>query len=233
MAIKHRLTLGFTLVELVVTMAIAAILVTVAIPGFSNLIRDNRLIASTNRLVTSLAHARSEAVKRGTSVSICASSNGTACTGSWTDGWLVFSDGGTTGTVDGTDTILRVEEGLRSDLAVSVSGDAVATFRATGFAVAACDAACKVPAIETPTPRSMLTGVIGSLLPGSAAYAGNGNGNGGGSGGSGGSGDGGSAANTAAVTTFTLCDSRSGETGRRISLWATGRIDTSAVTCGG
>lgn len=226
--------------ELMVTLAVVAILVTVAIPGFGNLIRDNRLITSTNRLVTSLAHARSEAVKRGTPVSICASNNGTSCTGgSWNEGWLVFSDGGTTGTVDGTDTILRVEEPLTGGLAVTVTGNNSATFQPTGFAVAECDERCGPIPMLTAAPRPALSHIVATLLPGHTAHAGNGRNSTPGTPGNGNTGSGGTTdgeqqvATTATVTEFTLCDGRSGETGRRISLWATGRFGTSAVSCGG
>ena len=226
------------MVELVVTLAIAAILVTIAIPGFANLIKDNRLIAGTNQLVTTLAYARSEAVKRGTPVSVCASTDGSTCTGTdWNDGWLVFSDTGTAGTVDGTDTVLRVAEALRSDLAVSVSGSSFARFQSTGFAIAVCDTACETPTMTSPAPKSMLSKLVSALLPGGAAHAGNGGGNntgggnGNGNGGGGGGGGGGSSVSTVALTEFTLCDNRVGATGRRISLWATGRFETTAVSC--
>lgn len=221
---RHRQLHGFTLVELVVTLAIAAILVTVAIPGFGNLIRDNRLIAGTNQLVATLALARSEAVKRGAAVSICASNNGTGCTSTdWNDGWLVFSDAGTAGTVDGGDTVLRVQEALRSDLQISVSGDPFVRFGATGFALAECNTDCTGAAPDY--AQSRLARLIAALLPGQAARAA----------GAGGttttSSDANNTAGTATVTQFTLCDGRNGETGRRIVIWSSGRYETQAVSC--
>ena len=61
--------------------------------------------------MATLAYARSEAVTRNTRVSICNSNNGTDCGGTWSDGWIVFSDAGTAGSIDGTDEVLRALEG--------------------------------------------------------------------------------------------------------------------------
>ncbi|MBL1278394.1 MAG: GspH/FimT family pseudopilin [Ectothiorhodospiraceae bacterium] len=113
---------GFTLIELMITMSIAAILLTVAVPSFNTTIANNRLATHTNSLVTDLNVARSEAVKRGTTVVLCSSSNPNAaaptCIGSgniWTSGWIVFVNG--TGDTDAsqfaaaTDTLLKVSSG--------------------------------------------------------------------------------------------------------------------------
>jgi type IV fimbrial biogenesis protein FimT len=61
---------GFTLVELMVTLAVLAILITVGIPAFGDLVRNNRVTSQTNELVTALNIARSEAVKRGRNVQV-------------------------------------------------------------------------------------------------------------------------------------------------------------------
>jgi type IV fimbrial biogenesis protein FimT len=96
---------GFTLVELMITLVIAAILLTVAVPSFNTTIKDNRLITDANRLVSSLALARSEAVKHGRTATVCVSSDQATCTGEtdWTLGWMVWVD------VDG-DTNLDASE---------------------------------------------------------------------------------------------------------------------------
>jgi type IV fimbrial biogenesis protein FimT len=75
---------GFTLLELIVTISIAGILMALAIPSFSDMIRGSRLTTTINELVGSLNLARSEAVKRGTTV-IVKAKTGT----NWESGWTV------------------------------------------------------------------------------------------------------------------------------------------------
>ena len=90
---------GFTLIELMITLGIAAILLTVAVPGFNTTIKNNRLITQTNLLVSSIGLARSEAVKHGHTAKMCVSSDqATAvpptCTLeiNWELGWIVWVD---------------------------------------------------------------------------------------------------------------------------------------------
>lgn len=80
---------GFTLLELMITIAIAGILLGVAIPSFTSIISSNRLTTYANDLVTALNLARSEAVKRGTQVTIRRISTTSA---QWESGWDVFVD---------------------------------------------------------------------------------------------------------------------------------------------
>lgn len=88
-------TRGFTLIELLVTMAVAAILLTVAIPNLQMFVLNSRMASQANDLITAFNMARSEAVKRAASVTVCASSNGTTCTGTWAQGWIVRDAAGT------------------------------------------------------------------------------------------------------------------------------------------
>ena len=107
--------LGFTLVELLVVVAIAAILVAVSAPSFTEMMRRNRLSAASSAMQVSLSLARSEAVKRGSDAKVTVAANTTA--GVWTNGWTVFVDGTNTAngevapTVDtaGSTGVTRVE----------------------------------------------------------------------------------------------------------------------------
>jgi type IV fimbrial biogenesis protein FimT len=114
----NRRSQGVTLVELLVTLAIVAVGATVAVPSFKGLIADSRVSGQANDLLTSLKYTRSEAVKRNARVTMCKKASDTACaatataTASWQGGWLVFVDGGTVGTIDTGDTILRVQGAL-------------------------------------------------------------------------------------------------------------------------
>lgn len=90
---------GFTLIELMITIAILAIVLGVAVPSFQDFVRRNRVTATANNLVSALALARSEAVKRATRV--------TVASGDWAGGWQVFVDTATVGDATG-DTVLRV-----------------------------------------------------------------------------------------------------------------------------
>lgn len=88
---------GFTLLELMITIAVLAILMSTAIPAMRTTIQNNRMSGISNELVTALQLARSEAIKRSAPVSVCASSDQASCTGGWEDGWIVFLDGSAIG----------------------------------------------------------------------------------------------------------------------------------------
>jgi len=107
---------GFTLIELMLTLVVAVILVTVAIPGFRSLIQNNRSATQANELLTAFILARSEAVKRGSAISACASSDQSTCAAStnWATGWIVFTDdAGTAGVLDSTDVLIRAWGSLK------------------------------------------------------------------------------------------------------------------------
>lgn len=87
---------GFTLYELMVTIGIAALVLSFGVPGFQSFVQNNRSATHTNDLVMSLNLGRSEATRRGVIVELCASSDGTSCSGSndWSTGWIVRTAAG-------------------------------------------------------------------------------------------------------------------------------------------
>jgi len=84
---------GFTLLELMATVALVGIVTAIAIPSMTTFAQNDRLTTNINTMVGHLAYARSEAVKRSQQVSLCISSNSTGCTGtSWEEGWILYID---------------------------------------------------------------------------------------------------------------------------------------------
>lgn len=118
---------GFTLLELLATLAMGTILLAISIPSYSFFINANRLVTVTNSMVASLHLARSEAIKRRLRVTVCKTGNAMiampSCdtTASWQQGWLVFVDGGAKGVIDSSDILLWVQ-GQASSTATITTG---------------------------------------------------------------------------------------------------------------
>jgi len=107
---------GFSLVELIFTVAIGLIFITMAVPSYTDFSKNNRVTTITNNLVTDINVARAEAIARGVRVIMCRSADPRAATpscggttNSWTSGWLVFASGDSNSSYDSaTDTLIRV-----------------------------------------------------------------------------------------------------------------------------
>jgi len=118
---------GYTLLELLITLALLVIVAAFAVPSFQDSIARNARESAMLDLMSSLALARSEAVSADRPVSICRSTNLTTCAGSagdWSGGWLVFSDTGTAGSIGGSDTVVQVHPVLSIGGAVTVKTSA-------------------------------------------------------------------------------------------------------------
>ncbi len=120
---------GFTLVELMVTIAVLAILASIAVPGFQSIIQNNRATTMANELTTAVNLARSEAVKRGVEVSVCPTG------GTWWDG----ANGGWSVDVSGDcssaqNDLLRIWSDLppRTSVDEDIDGDNRITFGPLG-----------------------------------------------------------------------------------------------------
>ena len=125
---------GFTLIELMVALAVAAVLTVVAVPSFADLLRSNRVSGTSNNLLTGINLARSEAIKSNRGGGICASTNGSSCSASaadWVSGWIVWADLNNNGTLDvAPDERIRIE-GAQRQVTLTSSAAAV-VFNARG-----------------------------------------------------------------------------------------------------
>ncbi len=91
---------GFTLVEMLAVLAILSTLLLMAAPSFRSVIQNNRLLTESHSFRAALNNARSEAVTQQTWVTFCRSNNGETCGGSWSDGYIAFTDHDGDGTID-------------------------------------------------------------------------------------------------------------------------------------
>lgn len=164
---------GFTLVELLATLTIAGVLFSVGVPSLRDTVLNHRMNAGINDMITEINLARSEAIKRGTSVVICPSNDaGSDCKSStaWDSGWLIYSDINNNSSYDsGTDEILRKHAKVTGFKSISSNGDKKRLrFTSDGFApgimttISFCDtrgisSAKGLVIIDTGRVRSALT----------------------------------------------------------------------------
>lgn len=123
-----------TLIELMVTIAIAAILAGLAAPSFKEMMANNQLKSHASSLLSSLLQARSEAIKRNGQIVLCKSANGKECTtaGGWQQGWVMFADADGDGVLDAGETVIQRTEPLTGNFSLTaIISDEVVVHRLT------------------------------------------------------------------------------------------------------
>jgi type IV fimbrial biogenesis protein FimT len=133
---------GFSITELMVVMAIVAILLGIGVPSYRYISNSYRMSAEVNGLLGDLQYARAEAIKEGQTVTVCVSTNRTACTGgtAWAGGWIVFSDPDADATVDPGETVLRVQSAFTGRIPDTFNADnnvSAIRYNREGFATTA------------------------------------------------------------------------------------------------
>lgn len=118
---------GMTMVEMMMTVLIAAILATIAVPSFKTLLQNNRAQADSGLLARSLNYARSEAIRRSSDIRVTALSNST----DWSQGWRVWVDTDKDGSYDSGEE-LQHQNALSSGAALTGSVSDV-VFQSSGF----------------------------------------------------------------------------------------------------
>ena len=104
---------GFTLIELLTTLGIATILLSIAVPGMQEFKRNSRQTGGVNELISAMRIARNTAITTNSRVTVCASSNGSACEAvAWQSGWIAFVDRDADRILDADESILRAGGGV-------------------------------------------------------------------------------------------------------------------------
>ena len=132
---------GFTLIEVLVTIAIVAILVRLAAPSFKSMIQSNTMSSNVNSFLADVRYARSEAIKRGGNVVMCRSDApeaaspacGSGSTNTWVTGWFIFHDLNKSGGWNSGEPILRVQGPITAIDVITAQGATNSfQFKATG-----------------------------------------------------------------------------------------------------
>ncbi len=115
---------GLTVVEMMITVAILAIGLGIAVPSYRELTVQHRLSVSANEFLSALHLARSEAVRRAQQVVVCRSSDGESCATTadgWESGWIVFADVNGNQRRDETEELLRAWGPLPAGITLSIN----------------------------------------------------------------------------------------------------------------
>lgn len=168
---------GFTVLELMVVLAIAAILVSMAVPSFLDGIKNNRLTTINNEFFASLNLARSEAIKRGVSITVRKVDDNSAtnlgATANWEDGWDVFTDADSDGNFEAGDTLIKTYQALPANFTLrgDTNFDNFVNFASTGLSnntgnFTLCDSSDGNTTPEANTSKLILVNAVGRVRMG-------------------------------------------------------------------
>jgi len=126
---KKRHQNGFTLYELLITMLIVGVVLSLGVPNLAEFTANSRLSSSANDLHASFQLARSEAARSKTNITICASANALTaaanCGGTWDQGYIVFVDeDGDLNRAGATETVLRAHGEIARNVILAIANDA-------------------------------------------------------------------------------------------------------------
>jgi type IV fimbrial biogenesis protein FimT len=155
--VRRARAAGFTLLELIVTVAIISIIAAIAYPSMTELVNANRLAGGANEMVASLQLARMEAVRLNTTVTVCRSTDGATCSvgGTW-NSWIIIADADRDGAVDDVLRTSSVNAPLQVMTSAAIVGSKVA-FKSDGMARASDGSLLKANiAVCMPTAKPAL-----------------------------------------------------------------------------
>ena len=156
---------GFTLIELMVTLAVVAVLLSAGVPSFSALIKNNRLVTENYALRTVLGAARSEAQTQRTTVTVCRSANAIDCsTGDWGAGYIAFIDTDGDNQLDNDEQLLQSKEQNTQGIAVRYSQAAdILRFNSNGTALGSNGTFTFCDDRGTGEARGLIVSAVGSV----------------------------------------------------------------------
>lgn len=134
---SDRTQTGFTLVELMIAIAVATMLVAAALPAFDEIRQEQVLHGVQHEFLATLHHAKQAAITSNRRVSLCPSTDGANClkTGTWHRGWMVFVDRNADRSPDPGEPVLSRQSGLHQALTLTSSRyRRIITFQPTGTA---------------------------------------------------------------------------------------------------